>query len=231
MGNTDDDLGGSRTPHDERAGPGIVQYILYENNIDSYYGKYKIGGIMYIDTNTLVEDLISKGLDLERYEKIMNTVMHVDVSLDEEFQKTFNYFYKVRCNKTWHHTFYELFEECKSKSDLRFEEIITTLFRKTGRVDASFSSKMLATINSDMPIWDQYVLHNLGLRLQGNTQNEKLVNAITIYDAIDEWYKEFLATDNAQKSIALFNSVMPRFENLSDIKKIDFLIWSKGSKS
>ena len=37
-------------------------------------------------------------------------------------------------------------------------------------IEASFSSKMLATINADMPIWDRYVVQNLCLDLKGKTK-------------------------------------------------------------
>ena len=40
MGETDNDLGGSGTPRDERAAPGIVQYILYYILLYIYFTHY-----------------------------------------------------------------------------------------------------------------------------------------------------------------------------------------------
>ena len=40
---------------------------------------------------------------------------------------------------------------------------------------------MQATIDPAKPIWDQYVLQNLGLELTGTTQEEKLKNAMLCY--------------------------------------------------
>ena len=39
--------------------------------------------------------------------------------------------------------------------------MIGCLYVETGNIEASFSSKMIATIDSDKPIWDQYVLQNM----------------------------------------------------------------------
>ena len=108
-----------------------------------------------------------------------------------------------------------------------FEQIITELFRKTGNVEASFSSKMLATIDPSKPVWDQYVLQNLCLKLKGSTQEEKLKNAIELYERIEEWYAEYLATTEARTNIAEFERQLPDYAWLSDIKKIDCLLWSK----
>ena len=86
---------------------------------------------------------------------------------------------------------------------------------------------MLTTIDYSKPIWDQYVLQNLGLELTGKTQEEKLKNAIILYDEILRWYDEYLQTDEAQKNIQEFNRWLPQYSWVSDVKKIDCLLWSK----
>ena len=108
-----------------------------------------------------------------------------------------------------------------------FEQIITALFNATGNVEASFSSKMLATIDDSKPIWDQYVLQNLGLELTGKAQEEKLQNAIALYDAILSWYDKYLQTDEAQENIQEFDRWLPQYSWISSVKKIDCLLWSK----
>ena len=37
-------------------------------------------------------------------------------------------------------------------------DVIGSLYVEAGNVEASFSSKMIATIDPEKPIWDQYVL-------------------------------------------------------------------------
>jgi hypothetical protein len=86
---------------------------------------------------------------------------------------------------------------------------------------------MLAMIDTSKPIWDQYVLQNLGLSLTGKTKEEKLQNAVLLYDKIVEWYEDYLKTDEAHENINVFNQLLPDFEWISDTKKIDCLLWSK----
>jgi len=179
---------------------------------------------MHINTKSLVENIISQSLGLDKYKTIIKNVKLLNVSIDKEFQKTFNHFYKVRRDKQWLETYYEFFEENKNKSDLNFECIITHLYQKTGQIEASFSSKLLATVNPDMPIWDQYVLRNLDLKLKGKTQDERLLNAIKLYSQLIEWYKKYLTTDNAKESIVLIKSLGSKFQFLTDTKIIDYLI-------
>jgi hypothetical protein len=47
-----------------------------------------------------------------------------------------------------------------------FEEVIWYLYEKTVQVEASFCSKLLCTIQPNMPIWDVYVLKKLGLKIK-----------------------------------------------------------------
>lgn len=75
-----------------------------------------------------------------------------DVSSDRDFQTAFNGFYQVRRNEEWRKLFYALFEEVKGREP-SYEYILRALYEATGNVVVSFSSKMLATINADIPRW------------------------------------------------------------------------------
>ena len=121
--------------------------------------------------------------------------------------------------------YYSLFASAK-KNDVTFEYIIRELYRLTGNVEASFSSKMLATIDASKPVWDKYVLQNLGLELTGKTPNEKLDNAVALYRQIERWYSEYLGTFESRDNIDTFNRMLPDYKWVSDVKKIDCLLWS-----
>ena len=107
-----------------------------------------------------------------------------------------------------------------------FEDIITYLYEKTGYVEPSFSSKMLATLDSSKPIWDKYVIENLDLKLIGKTSEEKLANAIETYHVIEKWYEEFLATEKAEECVRAFDSALPDYVMINSIKKVDTILWS-----
>ena len=179
-----------------------------------------------LSATELLELQLAKSLGLDRYAELLNAAKMTDVSLNPEFQRSFNGFYRVRRNKEWRDCYYRLFEIAKANY-FGFADIIGFLFVETGNVEASFSSKMLAMIDPEKPIWDQYVLQNLGLELKGKTPPEKVRNAVAVYQQIQEWYAGYLKSDQAKGNIAEFNRVLPDYAWISDVKKIDYLLWSK----
>ena len=177
------------------------------------------------DVNQVLQDRLASSMGLDKYKTIMGIVNTVDVSIDADFQRVFNGFYLVRRNAEWRKVFYDFFEGAKKKP-ISFEEILTYLYEKTGYIEPSFSSKMLATLDPSKPIWDRYVIQNLQIELQGKTKSDKLKNAIKLYGDIEIWYTEFLKTDKAKECIAAFDTALPNYSWISDIKKVDAILWS-----
>ena len=118
----------------------------------------------------VLEKRLASSLGLDRYAEIMKKAKTTNISEDREFQHLFNAFYRVRRNEAWRKIYYSLFEEMKQGSP-NFESILRFLYEKTGNIEASFSSKMLATLCPEKPIWDRYVLENLGLKLDAAARN------------------------------------------------------------
>ncbi len=174
-----------------------------------------------INAKEVLRAQLARSMGLDSYAAIIN-----GDPASPDFQRLFNSYYVVRRNEEWRKDYYELFIKAKN-GHWSFEQIITELFRKTGNVEASFSSKMLATIDPSKPVWDQYVLQNLGLKLKGSSQEEKLKNAIELYGQIEKWYSDYLATTEAWTNIAEFERQLPDYAWISDTKKIDCLLWSK----
>ena len=180
---------------------------------------------MNFDVNKVFQERLASSMGLDKYQYIMEQVGKTNVSADAEFQRIFNGFYIVRRNEAWRKIYYEYFEKVKTEEPT-FAGILTYLYEKTGNVEPSFSSKMLATIFSDKPIWDRYVVQNLNMQLVGATKKEKLENAIEMYSNMEKWYDEFLQTDKAKECIEAFDRVMPDYIHISSIKKIDSILWS-----
>ncbi|MGL4547719.1 hypothetical protein [Eubacterium aggregans] len=107
---------------------------------------------MKIDRENLTENLISKALNIKDYTEIVTTFNKRNLSTDQDFQKTFNRFYVVRRNETWRRFYYDFFEQQKHRKDITFKEILYSIFEHTGQIEPSFSSKMLSTIDPNMPI-------------------------------------------------------------------------------
>ena len=182
--------------------------------------------MIHLDANHLLESQLARSLGLDKYADIMEATWKNDVSSDIVFQHAFNAFYRVRRNAEWRENYYKLFERAK-KEHYSFADVIGCLYVETGNIEASFSSKMIATIDPDKPIWDQYVLQNLGLELKGKNPRERVEKAIQIYDRIETWYRDYLATEEARKNIEEFDRWLPSYRWIPDIKKIDYLLWSR----
>lgn len=168
---------------------------------------------------------IIRSLALEKYNYIRKELYNCDVSKDELFQKRFNAFYRVRRDDNWRKKFYKYFERVKNNKSITFDTIVKDLLLETGNIEASFSSKMLSTINPDMPIWDQYVLKNLGLEVRGTKKDEKLISTIDTYHKIVEIEQNLLNREDVKKTISDFKNEYKEY-NLSDIKILDYIIWN-----
>ena len=179
----------------------------------------------YIDVKKVIETRIAESMGFDKYKQIMEMVRQTNVSSDTDFQRTFNAFYRVRRNVEWRKAYYDLFEAAKD-SNSSFESIIRTMYETTGNIEASFSSKMLATINADMPIWDRYVVQNLCLNMKGRTKEDQLKCAVDLYGQMINWYDDFLQTENGRDCIVEFDRTLPGYVWMSDVKKIDFYLWS-----
>ena len=56
--------------------------------------------------------------------------------------------------------------------------------------------------------------------------NPKHKKLFELYSDIEEWYEEFLQTEQAKECIAGFDAALPEYAWLSDIKKVDSILWS-----
>lgn len=177
------------------------------------------------DVNKVFQERLAASMGLDKYQFIMEQVKQTDVSIDADFQRIFNGFYRVRRNEAWRKVYYEHFENVKGSTPT-FASILTHLYECTGNIEPSFSSKMLATIFPNKPIWDRYVVQNLNMELVGTTKEERVANAIALYTDIEKWYADFLQTDKAKECIEAFDRVMSDYKHISSIKKIDSILWS-----
>ena len=169
---------------------------------------------------------------LPRYAYIMQTVDKVNVEYDRDFQKAFNGFYKVRLsNSSCYKGFYHLFEESKKfRGSLTYGALLDELHFITGRVEVSFASKILATLNTNQPIWDSRVLKYLHVELSGRSDEEKLNSAKVLYSQIERLYDEYMKTEEARKNISVFDDFFPDYAWISNVKKIDYMMWGLGKQ-
>ena len=166
----------------------------------------------------------SKKRGVEKYADIMKAFPSINAATDKVFQRKFNGFYRVRRNEEWQAHYYTIMEQGKIRK-LSFEQILRELYIKTGKVEASFVSKLLHTLNNELPIWDKFVLQNLGLKMPACQGKKKIECAICIYQEIIAWYKKALSISEINQKLLEFDELFPEYKWFSKTKKLDFLLW------
>jgi len=149
--------------------------------------------------------------------------MSVDVSKSRDFQRRFNGFYRIRRNSEWQKHFYTILQKYKH-TGISFVDTLNKLYILTGKVEASFSSKLVATIQPNKPVIDKFVLSNLNLKLPYSYKEDRIEKVIAIYHIIENSYVDFLKTENGRYLVEKFNSNFSN-TNITEIKMLDLVLW------
>lgn len=176
-----------------------------------------------IDLDAAITKLQERKKDMAAYFDIMKAAGDPK---RPKFQKKYDAFYRVRRDEAWRKEYFRLMATYGKRGDVSFGEILLRLYQATGQIEASFASKMLATLYPDMPIWDSKVLSALHLKLTGSNSDAKFSNAVALYDSICRWYNDFKKTDAAAEMIQRFDKEFPELQIMSQTKKIDFILWA-----
>ncbi|EPG67753.1 hypothetical protein LEP1GSC061_0903 [Leptospira wolffii serovar Khorat str. Khorat-H2] len=176
-----------------------------------------------VSTSNIQKALPKIAEGLNKYERLMENFLRSDVSKDTDFQKEFNHFYRLRRRSNFREIYYG-FMESQKKENPSFEKTVRYLKEKTGRVEASFSSKLVATLNPEQPIWDSIVLGNLELEIPKASDPDRLDRIVQLYSEIQDWYADYLSSETGQEAVRLFDEKYPE-NKISDLKKIDFILW------
>ena len=178
-----------------------------------------------------IRNLETRKDGLERYDFLQRSVSRGDVASDTEFHKTFKSFYKVRRGSDWCSVFFSILEREKHDGVVSFGEVLNEMYSRTGRIEASFSSKLIATINTHRPVWDKHVLDNIGLRppYAGMQPARRLCRCVELYSSIQTWTSKTIRKTGFEKWRRRFDRKFPRFCHFTDIKKLDLFLWqSRG---
>jgi len=160
---------------------------------------------------------------LAKYQTIQALYKGTNINSDRDFQRKFNHFYRVRRGQDWQKPFYELLEKAKYQ-DLTFEGVLEELARLTGRLEASFSSKLLATVYPDKAILDSVVLKNLGLKLPYAGAKNRQQKIVSVFEALDDKLVELLKSEIGDYLVDRFTAMYPK-SGITKIKMLDLVLW------
>lgn len=163
--------------------------------------------------------------DLARYERTITQVYLTNVAEDLVYQRTFNGLYGVRRNADWRQKFYRIFERQKSVPTPEFRDIVQQIFESTGRVEASFASKLMATLDPQRAVYDAIVRSNLDLPTRTNAGHARIEAAVSDYEAIQAHLNALVRSEAFPILRQRFNYELPGFTSFTDIKVLDLMIW------
>lgn len=186
-----------------------------------------------IDPNSIVPDALEMAFHLKEYTFIQSEASKQGFKATDEYRKTYNGFYRVRQrSNAWYNRYYQLLEEQKV-TQRSFIDLLEILYPLGKKLEVSFVSKLIATAEPENPLWGQYVIKYLGYKntwekLKTANLNTRIEMANKIYLEIQNWYSEFIQSENGKECIATFDTALPKYKDiLTDVKKVDFILWSK----
>ena len=119
--------------------------------------------------------------------------------------------------------FYQLLEQGKS-SPVSFIDALKSLHASTGRVEASFASKLVATLDHDQPVIDSVVLRNLGLTLPASGSANRFAEIQGLHSELRELFVSYLTSDLGRELVSEFRRAYPD-ARVSEIKMLDLVLW------
>src|SRR3989344_1065163 len=105
--------------------------------------------------------------------------------------------------------------------------------RGQNTIQFSFATKLLHAIDNNSPISDAKILRVFYKRRRTDgSKEEKIKSCLEIYEFLKDTYSCFLQEGQLKKLILKFREKFDVTENkMSDIKVVDFIIWSLGKLS
>jgi hypothetical protein len=173
-------------------------------------------------------DSLDEGHGLESYLWIQSEVKRSgDFYRNEAFRRRFNRFYRVRRAAPWRDTFYSVMGRAL-RERLRFPAVLGLLYEATSRYEASFASKLVATLDPSKPVIDSVVLKNLGLRLPAAHAPDRSQRICQVYDQLAVCLSDFLSTDGGAHLVSAFQRRFPD-ARITEVKMLDLVLWQTRS--
>jgi len=162
--------------------------------------------------------------DVKRYLHLIDNLYKIDTTKDLIFQRIYNGFFQLRRNEAYRVKHFEFLERNKHNVNISFQTILQFLSSIQNSIEASFATKMLSTINPNMPVWDRKVLIKLSLKKPNANSPTRLQETLQTYDNICKWYKEFFNLKTCNQWLNLFDKYHPNTK-INPVKKVDFILW------
>jgi hypothetical protein len=165
---------------------------------------------------------VAKYLDLQA------ALPRTNVAQDFAFQRAFNGYYRIRYRSAdWRRTFYERFEAWKARPQLaRFPAVLADLLDGTQRYEASFGSKLVASLDPSAPVWDSKLMTYWALGAPAPGHRDRLKGFVHVYETLRSRMTGLLASAAGQGIVRQFDEAFPaEAPQLTAMKKLDLVLW------
>lgn len=144
---------------------------------------------------------------------------------------------KAFLTDSWKNRYFEIMnkylEKNEIKESLNLEKLMDEVGPDDKNVQPAFVSKLLHTLKNDEPIYDKYVRCFLEIgEPQGDSIDKRKEAAVSIYE--NKIKLGFFQNDDYSElrnlMLDIFNKKYNGAEEVSDIKKQDFIMWSLGKQ-
>jgi hypothetical protein len=185
--------------------------------------------MMEFNEDQVAQALQKIGKPLKKYLWLQERVTTLtNLQSDEDFCRRFSGFYRVRArDAAWRSAYFGLMGELRGQP-LDFRKCLTRLQTVTGRIEASFTSKLLATLDPNLPVIDSVVLGHLGLRLPPWGAPDRIEKATDVYRSLTDALAEYISSAAGKRAIAAFRAAY-RDTQITDVKIIDLFLWQTRS--
>ena len=148
------------------------------------------------------------------------------------FQFIFRSFYKLDnagLGNELKRKYFELL--ANKKSDLKqilleLHKILT--LKNKNSIQFSFATKLLHTLDNNNPIFDKEVKTVLCKAVYGKNPEEKIKSCLKTYQFLKNIYFELLQDEKIREVIKRFREKFDNKNEISNVKALDFIIWSLG---
>ncbi|MBM3548569.1 MAG: hypothetical protein FJX54_16600 [Alphaproteobacteria bacterium] len=196
---------------------------------------------MHVDelVGALIEDepAWSPGLrdGLQRYLAIQKMLDDptIDVARNDDFQRVFGVFYRVRRDASWRRKFFELMQRYRQDPP-SFEAVLHELAGGLTRCEPSFSSKLAASLNPDLPVYDSRVVAIMRFAQMPDPRNwsyptgtlsERVHRAEELYRSLNRAIETIRASRHFRALTSAFDERHNSGRLLTDTKKLDLVLW------
>lgn len=179
-----------------------------------------------IDVTEAREALLTVRRRVEQYAWLLRALDSRDISEDRHFRRAWLNQFKLRDKDREFCRFCTRWLEEHKGGRVSFEQALLALYRAFGVLDPASASKLAATIDPDLPVWDTQILGSLGIRPWALERSGRRVEqTLEAYEKLTLWYERYLNGRDGRMAVQVFDEVYPD-TGFAPMRKADFTIWS-----